>query len=161
MDNPIRRPEEILAYRTLLQILGSKPKPLWTVGPADNAHSALQLMSDKDIGFLVVLDGEAMVGVLSERDCARRVALAGKSPSVTTVAEIMVRTVVTASLAFTFADCLKLMHDNKVRHLPVVDGSKVVAVVSVRDLLSEAVAHHARIISELERERMMMLTSMA
>jgi CBS domain-containing protein len=73
----------------------------------------------------------------------------------------MVRTVVTASLAFTFADCLKLMHDNKVRHLPVVDGSKVVAVVSVRDLLSEAVAHHARIISELERERMMMLTSMA
>jgi len=161
MHRPIRRPEEILAYRSLQTIIASKPAAVWSVAPPDSIQAALQLMSDKDTGFLVVLDRGGLVGVLSERDCARRVALAGKSPAVTTVAEIMVRTVVTASLAFTFADCLKLMHDNKVRHLPVVDGSKVVAVVSVRDLLSEAVAHHARIISELERERMMMLTSMA
>ena len=161
MDNPIRRPEEILAYRTLLQILGSKPKPLWTVGPADNAHSALQLMSDKDIGFLVVLDGEAMVGVLSERDCARRLVLAGKPAQMTRVVELMERDVVSADLTYTFADCLRVMHQHRIRHLPVVDRGKVIAVVSIRDLLAEAVAHHAKIISELERERLTIFTSTA
>ena len=161
MDNPIRRPEEILAYRTLLQILGSKPKPLWTVGPADNAHSALQLMSDKDIGFLVVLDGEAMVGVLSERDCARRLVLAGKPAQMTRVVELMERDVVSTDLTYTFADCLRVMHQHRIRHLPVVDRGKVIAVVSIRDLLAEAVAHHAKIISELERERLTIFTSTA
>ena len=76
MDPPIRRPEEILAYRSLQQILGAEPRALWTVAPADSALTALQLMADKNIGFLVVLERGAMVGVLSERDCARRVVLA-------------------------------------------------------------------------------------
>lgn len=160
MDRPIRRPEEILAYRSLRQILASKSNAVWSVGPTDSIRAALQLMSDKDTGFLVVLDRNAMVGVLSERDCARRVILGGKSPTATSVADIMVRKVVTAGLTYTFAECLKLMHDNSVRHLPVMDKDKVVGVISIRDLLSEAVAHHARIISELERERMTMLTSM-
>ena len=118
-------------------------------------------MSDKDIGFLVVLEGDKVEGVLSERDCARKVALAGKSPGATPVSEIMIRKVVTANIAQTFADCLKLMHDNAVRHLPVMDGIKVVGVISIRDLLSEAVVHNQRIISELQRERMTMLTSTA
>lgn len=161
MDRPIRRPEDILAYRSLQKILASKPKALWSVGPTDTIQAALQLMSDKDTGFLVVLERDALVGVLSERDCARRVALPGKAAAATPVAEIMVRKVVTANPAFTFADCLKLMHDNGVRHLPVMDGNRVTAVVSIRDLLSEAVAHHAKIISELERERLTIFTSTA
>jgi CBS domain-containing protein len=159
MDSPIRRPEEILAYRTLRQILDPVVKPLWTVGPADRAHAALELMADKDIGFLVVLEGEAMVGVLSERDCARRLVLAGKPAQMTQVAELMERTVVSVDLAHTFADCLRVMHQHRVRHLPVVDRGKVVAVVSIRDLLAEAVAHHARIITTLERERLESFTS--
>jgi CBS domain-containing protein len=161
MDNPIRRPEEILAFRPLRQVLGPTPKPVWTVGPADNALAALQLMADKDIGFLVVLDRDAMVGVLSERDCARRLVLAAKPAQTTPVAELMVRNVVSADPARTFADCLRLMHQHRIRHLPVVDHGKVVAVVSIRDLLGEAVAHHARIISELERERLTIFTSTA
>ena len=123
--------------------------------------AALQIMSDKDIGFLVVLDREAMVGVVSERDCARRLVLAGKPPETTPVADIMVRDVVTVDLSHTFADCLRLMHQHGIRHLPVIDNGKVVAVVSIRDLLSEAVAHHAKIIAELERERLTIFTSMA
>ena len=70
MDHPLRRPEEILAYRSLKQIL--KPKALWSVGPADSVLTAAQVMADKNIGFLVVLDNGAIVGVLSERDCVRR-----------------------------------------------------------------------------------------
>jgi CBS domain-containing protein len=161
MDHPIRRPEEILAYRSLQQILESKPRALWTVGPADRVLTALQLMADKNIGFLVVMEQGALVGVLSERDCARRVVLARKSPETTPIADIMVRQVITIDLAHTFADCLRLMHQHGIRHLPVTDKGKVVAVVSIRDLLSEAVAHHAKIIAELERERLTIFTSTA
>ena len=161
MDHPIRRPEEILAFRSLQQILASKPKVLWTVGPTDSVLTALQIMAEKDIGFLVILDQGAMVGVLSERDCARRIILAGKFPEATPVADIMVRDVITVDLAQTFADCLRLMHQHGIRHLPVLQGRRAVAVVSIRDLLSEAVAHHAKIINELERERLTMFVSTA
>jgi CBS domain-containing protein len=161
MDHPIRRPEEILAYRPLRRILESKPTALWAVAPSDNVVTAVRLMADKNIGFLVVLDRDALAGVLSERDCARRVLLAGKSPETTPVSDIMVRDVVTANLEHTFADCLRLMHAGSIRHLPVVADGKVVAVVSIRDLLSEAVSHHAKIIAELERERLTIFTSTA
>jgi len=161
MDRPIRQPEEILAYRSLAQILASKPRDLWTADPTDSAFKALQLMAEKNIGFLVVLDRDAVVGVLSERDIARRLVLAKKLPESTPVADIMVREVISADPAHTFADCLRLMHRHGIRHMPVIDRSKLVAVVSIRDLLSEAVAHHAKIISELERERLTIFVSTA
>jgi CBS domain-containing protein len=159
MDNPIRRPEEILAYRSLRRILASKPEALWTVTPADSVLTAQQMMADKDIGLVVVMEGSKLAGVLSERDCARRVLLARKSPESTPVADIMVRNVVTIDAEHTFADCLRLMHKHSIRHLPVVDNGKVIAVVSIRDLLSEAVAHNAKIIEKLELERLTIFTS--
>ena len=161
MDQPIRRPEEILAFRSLRQILASKPRTLLSVGPADTVLSALQIMSDNDVGCLVVLERNELVGIVSERDCARRVVLARKPPETTPIADIMVRNVVTVDLSHTFADCLRLMHRHGIRHLPVIDNGMVVTVVSIRDLLSEAVTHHAKIIAELERERMTIFTSMA
>ena len=159
MDNPIRRPEEILAYRSLRRILASKPEALWTVAPADSVLTAEQMMADKNIGLVVVMEGSKLAGVLSERDCARRVFLARKSPKLTRVADIMVRNVVTIDAEHTFADCLRLMHKHSIRHLPVVDNGKVIAVVSIRDLLSEAVAHNAKIIEKLELERLTIFTS--
>jgi len=161
MDHPLRSPEQILAYRPLKQILAAKPKALWTIGARDTALSAMQLMADKNIGLLVVMEHRAIVGVLSERDCVRRLVLAGKSPEATSVADIMVRNVVKADIANSFVDCLKLMHEHQIRHLPVMENDDLVGLISVRDLLSEAVAHHARVISELERERLTMLTSTA
>ena len=161
MDHPIRRPEEILAYRPLRQILESKPRALWTVSPIDNVMAALQIMDNKNIGFLVVLNEATLAGVVSERDFVRRVVLAKKPPESTPVADIMTRKVVTVDLAQAFADCLRLMHQHSIRHLPVVDAGKVITVISIRDLLSEAVAHHAKIIAELERERMTIFTSTA
>ena len=161
MDQPLRRPEQILAYRPLRKILAAKPKALWSVGPKDSALSAMRLMADKHIGFVVVMDNQALAGVLSERDCVRRLVLAGKSPDTTPVAEIMVRDVVTADIGKAFADCLKLMHEHGIRHLPITENGVAIGVISVRDLLGEAVAHHAKVIGELERERMTMLISMA
>jgi signal-transduction protein with cAMP-binding, CBS, and nucleotidyltransferase domain len=161
MDHPLRRPEEILAYRPLRQILAAKPRALWAVGPRDNALSAMHLMADKNIGLLVVVENKAIVGVLSERDCVRRLVLAGKSPEATPVADIMIRDVVKADIGNTFADCLKLMHSHHIRHLPVMENGVSIGVISIRDLLSEAVAHHAKVIGELERERLTMLTSTA
>ena len=161
MVQSLRRPEEILAYRPLRQILAAKPKDLWTVGPRDTALSAMRLMADKNIGLLLVMENKAIVGVLSERDCVRRLVLAGKSPEATPVADIMVKDVVKVDIGNTFVDCLKLMHTHRVRHLPVMENGITVGVISIRDLLSEAVAHHAKVIGELERERLTMLTSTA
>ena len=158
MDHPLRRPEEILAYRPLKQML---VRALWTVGSTDTVLAAARIMAEKNIGFLVVLEDGKIIGVLSERDYVRRVVLAGKSPEITPVADVMVRDVVTANVKDTFADCLRLMHARGIRHLPVLDNGKVAGVISVRDLLREAVEHHAKVISELERERMQMLTSTA
>jgi CBS domain-containing protein len=158
MDHPLRRPEEILAYRPLKQML---VRALWTVGPTDTVLAAARIMAEKNIGFLVVLEAGKIIGVFSERDCIRRVMLAGKSPEITPVADVMVRKVITANVKDTFADCLRLMHAHGIRHLPVLDNDKTVGVISVRDLLREAVEHHTKVISELERERMQMLTSTA
>ena len=161
MDQPMRRPEEILAYRPLQRVLGPDPRPVWSIGPTDSVMVALQIMSDRHIGFVVVLDQGKLVGVLSERDCARRVLLAKKPADTTPVADVMSRQVVTVDLTQTFAEALRLMHQHGFRHLPVMDKGKLVAVVSVRDLMSEAVEHHAKVIAELERERLTIFTSTA
>jgi signal-transduction protein with cAMP-binding, CBS, and nucleotidyltransferase domain len=161
MNPALRRPEEILAYRPLRQILGSDPWALWTVGPADSVLTAFRVMADKNIGFLVVMERGMIAGVLSERDCVRRVIVANKTPETTPVVDVMTRSVVTVDLDHAFADCLRLMHQHRIRHLPVVAGNKAVAVVSIRDLLSEAVRHHEKIITELERERLTIFTSTA
>ena len=161
MDHPLRRPEEILAYRSLKEILGSRQKSLWSVGPKDSALTAMRLMADKNVGLVVVTERGAIVGVLSERDCVRRLVLAGRAAETTPVEAIMVRDVIKVDLAKTFADCLKLMHLHGIRHLPVVEGGSAITVISIRDLLAEAVAHHAKVIGELERERLTMLTSTA
>jgi CBS domain-containing protein len=161
MEHPLRSPEEILAYRSLQQILESKPKALWTVGPADSALTALQIMADKNIGHLVVLERGTLVGVISERDCVRRVVVARKPLETTPVGDFMVRNVVTVDFSHKFADCLRLMHQHKILHLVVMDNGKAVAVISIRDLLGEAVTHHAKIIEQLERERLTIFTSTA
>jgi len=159
MDRPVRRPEEILAFRSLRQILQPRMKELWFVGPNESVTAALRIMADKDIGCVVVMQGQVLAGIVSERDCARRVVLEGKSADETKIADIMVRNVVTADLTHTFADCLRLMHQHGIRHLPVIENGRPITIVSIRDLLSEAVSHHAKIIGELERERLTIFTS--
>ena len=161
MKSPIRRPEQILAFRSIAEMLGPDSRRIWSVAPSDSVQKAVQLMTEKDIGLVVVLDRDALVGVLSERDCVRRAIGTGRSLEQTPVSQLMAREVIAVELTHTFADCLRLMHVNRIRHLPVMRGSRVVAVISVRDLLGEAVEHHRKIIDELERERLTIFTSTA
>jgi len=159
MTQTPRSPEELLPYRTIRQFLASRAGGVHAVSPADTALLALKSMSEKHIGLLVVLDNETLVGVISERDFGRRVLLAGRAMADTPVGDIMTRDVVTVTPADRFGDCLRLMDRHGIRHLPVVDGGSVVGVVSVRDLMREAVAHHEKVIRDLELERMTMFTS--
>jgi len=101
MANPIKTPEQLLAYRPLKDLLATKSKALHSVRPADSVLAALQLMADHGIGFLVVLEGDRLVGVLSERDYARKVILQNKSSKDTPVREIMTDKVVTVALEHT------------------------------------------------------------
>ncbi len=161
MDSPIRRPEQILAYRPLQKVLGGKPRHLWSVAPSDSALKALQVMAEKKTAFLVVLDQGAMVGIVSERDFVGRVILAKKAPETTPVSDIMVRNVIAVDLSGTFRDCMKLMQQHNIRYLPVVDGGKPITVISIRDLLNEAVVHQDKLVAEFERERLTIFTSTA
>lgn len=161
MDRPIRTPGEILAYRSLSRILDARPRTVWAVGPADSTLTALQVMADKKTAFLLVLDLGQMVGVVSERDFVGRVILTKKSPETTLVAEIMVRKVITVDLSSTFRDCLNLMQQHNIRYLPVIDHGKPITVISIRDLLNEAVIYQEKVVAELERERLTIFTSTA
>ena len=157
----LRRPEEILARRRLRDLLFFRPQQLWTVRSADTALWAMQVMADKDVGLVVVMDRNQLVGVLTERDCVRRAILLKKPIEATPVADLMTREVITVDPSQSYSDCLKLMDQRRIRHLPVVDNGRPITVVSIRDLLSEAVKHHAQIIAELERERLTIFTSTA
>lgn len=96
---------------------------------------------------------------MSERDYARKVILAGRRSEETTVGEIMSREVVTTDIEAKFGDCMRLMNKHHIRHLPVLDAGRVICVISIMDVLREAVAHHEKVIMELERERMSIFNS--
>ncbi len=161
MDNPLKSPEQLLPYRTLKEILMNRGGSVHAVGSADTVLSALRAMAEKHIGFLVVVDDGKLLGVLSERDYARKVVLAGRASHDTLVRDVMTRDVISVSPGDRCADCMRLMDQHGIRHLPVVDSGRVVGVISIRDLLAEVVTHHERVIMELETERLMMLQSTA
>ena len=129
MESPIKTPEQLLAYKSLQEVLAGKPAGAFAVAPSDSVFSALQLMAAKSIGFVVVIDGGTLVGVLSERDYARKVILQGRSSKDTTVREIMTTNVVSVSPQNTIPQCMALMHEKGFRHLPVVDSGKVIGVL--------------------------------
>ena len=159
MQSPFNTPEQLQAYKSLPQLLEGKPPGVYAVAPEDSVLSALQLMAEKGTGFVVVLDGGKLVGVLSERDYARKVELRGKTAKDTRVREIMVDKVVSVTPEHTLPQCMAVMHDRSFRHLPVIEGNRLIGVLSLRDLLKEIVEHHERLIRNLELERMTMLSS--
>ena len=147
----------MLAFKPLKRVLAGKAPGAQAVAPGTSILDALRLMAGKEIGFLLVLDGAALVGVVSERDYARKVILQGKASSDTPVEEIMTRDVVSVGLAHTIPECMALMNRHGLRHLPVIDNGAVIGVLSVRDLLKEIVEHHERLIRNLELERSTLL----
>ena len=154
MRIPLASTEQLLPFPTAEELLAKKTAGVVAVAPHATVLSAMQRMADRHLGFLVVLDAGRLVGVLSERDCARRVVLGQLSPGGTAVREIMTRRVYTVSPQAKLSECAKIMHEHAVRHLPVVEREEVVGVLSLRDLMSALIERHERLLRRLEEERL-------
>ena len=135
---------------TVSSILQYKGHDVWSVSPDESVFRAMSLMADKGIGALVVIDGETLVGIISERDYARKVALQEKSPKDIPVRDIMTSAVVSVGLDHTVDDCMRIVTDERIRHLPVVRGERVVGVVSIGDLVRRVISTQGETIQYLQ-----------
>lgn len=136
--------------KTVAQVLHRKALAVLGIGPEDTVFDALRLMAEHDVGALLVMEGERLAGIFSERDYARKVILLGKASRDTLVREIMTANVHVVSPAHTVDDCMALMSDLRVRHLPVVDDGRVVGVISMRDAVRETIDDQRFQIQQLE-----------
>jgi CBS domain-containing protein len=138
--------------KTLKQMLADKKRPLAVVAPTDSVFHALSVMASNDVGAVLVLDGEQLVGIFSERDYARKIILQGKTSKETLVREIMSDKVAYVTPASTLDECMALMTEKHFRHLPVLtDAGDVVGMVSIGDLVKETISSQQFMIQELER----------
>ena len=131
-------------------ILRTKGRAVWSVGPSDLVLEALGVMAEHDIGAVLVLDGEKLVGLFSERDYARKVVLAGRSSKDSPVRDVMSAHVICVSPDRTIDECMAVMTDKRVRHLPVVDHKHVIGVVSIGDVVKATIADQEFTITQLQ-----------
>lgn len=136
--------------KTARQLLAGKSAGVISVSPDASVFDALQLMAQKDIGALVVLDGQKLVGILSERDYARKIVLLGKASKDTPVREIMTPHVVCVTPTQMVDECMELMTQKRCRHLPVVEHKHVIGVLSIGDLVKETISEQLETIQQLE-----------
>jgi CBS domain-containing protein len=132
------------------ELLKQRDGTLWHVRPDDTVFFALEVLAGYEVGALVVMEGGRLVGVFSERDYTRKVALQGRNSKETRVAEIMTSQVLTVSPRTGTRACMALMSEKKIRHLPVVDGSTVLGMISIRDIMDDIIAGHEATIAQLE-----------
>ena len=135
---------------TVEQVLRGKSGELVSVGPDESVFDALTLMARREVGAVVVLEGARLVGILSERDYARKIILLGKASKDTPVRDIMTQRVVCVSPTTTIDECMALMTDKRCRHLPVLEGERVTGVVSIGDVVKHTIAEQQFIIEQLE-----------
>ena len=133
------------------EILKRQSGTLWHVRPDDSVFDALKLLADHEVGALMVMDGPALVGMFSERDYTRKVALQGRNSRDTRVAEIMTRQVIVVTPRTDTRDCMVLMREKRIRHLPVVDNGTVLGMLSIRDLMADIIDDHELTIQQLEQ----------
>jgi CBS domain-containing protein len=147
------------AYRSLRELLGTKQSAVHSVPANATVLDALKLMAEKDIGSVLVMDRDKLVGIITERDYARKGILAGRLAKDTPVRETMSRNVLTVTPAYTVQQCMALMTERGIRHLPVIEDKRILGVLSIRDLVAEVVSHHEHVIRDLQRDMMPILTS--
>ncbi|HEX4750286.1 MAG TPA: CBS domain-containing protein [Bryobacteraceae bacterium] len=131
-------------------ILKEKGGEIWFVDPGATVYEALEIMADKRVGALLVMNGDRLVGVVSERDYARKIILSGRSSKTTAVSDIMSSPVRTIGSDTTVDDAMRLMTEHRIRHLPVMSGNKVEGVVSLGDLVKWIITSHEQTIEQLE-----------
>lgn len=134
------------------EILKSKPdSTVYTVRPADSVLDALRLMAEKGIGALLVTEGERIVGIFTERDYARKIALLGRTSAATQVRDVMTPDVLFVRPHQTSEQCMQIMSSHRLRHLPVVEGEKLVGMISIGDLVKDIISEQKFIIEQLEQ----------
>ena len=132
------------------QLLDHKPKAIHSIAPDDPVLAAIRKMAEHHIGALLVMSGDRLVGIISERDYARKVVLMGRSSTETRVEAIMTSKVITVIPRQDAHDCMRLMTDKRIRHLPVMNGDRVVGVLSIGDLVRAVIQEQERTIADLE-----------
>ena len=135
---------------TVKDILDRKGRSVWSISPDESVYRALEVMSDRHVGALVVTEDERLVGVVSERDYARKIALKGRSSRDTTVRDIMTKNVFCIAPGARIEDCMSLMTEKSVRHLPVIDGEQLEGIISIGDVVKATIVHQEFIIDQLE-----------
>lgn len=136
--------------RPILELFKKRDATIYALNPGDSVFAALQRLADHNVGAMMVMDAGNLVGVFSERDYTRKIALAGRSSRDTRVADIMSAQVLTVSPKSSTHDCMALMREKNIRHLPVVEGDRVLGMISIRDLMNDIIADHEITISQLE-----------
>lgn len=135
---------------TVSSILNAKDSQIWSIAPTATVFEAIALMAEKNVGALPVLSGEKVVGIITERDYTRKVILKGKSSKQTPVESIMTGALIVASPSDSITGCMKTMTDRRVRHLPVVEGDKLIGILSMGDLVRWVISVQAATIDQLE-----------
>ncbi len=136
---------------TVRQILKVKGNEICSISPQAFAYEALELMNDKGVGALLVLDNEKLVGIFSERDYARKVILKGKSSKDTPVSELMTEEILYLEPQTTVDECMALMTDKRVRHMPVLENGELIGVVSIGDVVKQVISDQEVVIEQLEK----------
>ncbi|MCL4857854.1 MAG: CBS domain-containing protein [Caldilineaceae bacterium] len=131
-------------------ILEQKGHQVWSIAPDATVYEALKVMGEREVGALTVVDGGSLVGIISERDYARKVILRGKTSRETRVREIMTAAVVTTSPDQTVEECMATMTERRIRHLPVIERGRMVGMVSIGDLVKSIIAEQQFMIEQLE-----------
>ena len=137
-------------YDTVREILKRKGSDVWSISPESTVYQAIEMMANKHVGTLLVMTGDRMVGILSERDYARKVILKGRSSKETPVREIMSSPVIFTEPQHTVDECMKIMTDNRIRHLPVLEEEKVTGIVSIGDLVNWIISAQNHTIEQLQ-----------
>ena len=137
--------------KTISQFLAQSKRPVYSVDPNATVREALELMAQHNIGAVLVLEGRTLAGIFSERDYARKVALKGKSSNETKVSDVMTAKVITIDTKHSIDQCMQIMTDNHIRHLPIVDDLQVMGLISIGDVVQEMIAYQKSMIEQLQK----------
>ena len=135
--------------KTMGLFLAEGQRLVYSIRPDATVREALELMAQKNIGALLVMDGSTLAGIFSERDYARKVVLQGRSSNDALVQDIMTAQVITVQAAQNIDECMQIMTDKHVRHLPILEGQRVIGLISIGDVVREMMAHQKTIIEQL------------